>query len=79
MKETLSSCSDLLLNRHMDQLIICAIFANCKVDRYDIKFNDIKQCYEDSNPNLKSIVHEIICNVFISESDAPKDVIKFYN
>lgn len=79
MKETISLNIDFLFNRHIDQLIICAIFANSKSDGYDIKFNDIKQYYMDSNPNLKEILDDIICNVYVGEGEAPKDVIKFYN
>ena len=79
MKEVVSSCTDLLYNRNIDQLIICAIFANCKADKYDIMFNEIRQCYEESNPNLKAIVPDILCNIYISDRDPPKDIIKFYN
>ena len=79
MKEILSSCSDLLHNRNIDQLIICAIFANCKADKNEILFNDIRKEYEESNPNLKPIIPDILCNIYISDRDPPKDIIKFYN
>lgn len=56
MKEILSSCPDLLYNRNIDQLIICAIYSNCRADKEDIMFNTIRKEYEESNPNLKPLI-----------------------
>ena len=65
--------------RHIDQLILCAIFCNCRKAGYDIRFNNIKEVYEESNPSLKSSIESIICKVYISDNEKPLDIIKFYN
>ena len=65
--------------RHMDQLILCSMFSNCKRAGYDIKFNNIKEVYEEANPNLKSSLENIVCRVFISDNERSLDIIKFYN
>lgn len=62
----------------MDQLIICSIYASCK-GVYKIMFNDIKECYMMSNPNLKDIIEDIIVHVYMSEEEPPNDIITFYN
>lgn len=37
--------TDQLLYRHVDQMILCAIFATCKVHQIDIRFNEIREKY----------------------------------
>lgn len=57
MKEILISHIDMVQNRHLDQLIICSFYVNCRVAQIDVKFNEIKEKYEEANPYNKSL-HE---------------------
>lgn len=46
MKEILINHIDIVQNRHLDQLIICAFYVNCRLSQIDVKFNEIKEKYE---------------------------------
>ena len=68
----------MLQNRHLDQIIICSFYVNCRVEGLDVKFNEIKQKYEEVNPYNKSLHEELIFKVYM-EDQSPVDIIKFYN
>ena len=53
MKEVILNHIELLENRHIDQLIICSIYANCKLNQIDVKFNEIKEKYLELNQHNK--------------------------
>lgn len=42
-------------------------------------FNDIKEYYSTSNPNLKDIIQDIIVRVWVGEGQPELDIISFYN
>ena len=44
----------------------------------DVKFNEIKEKYEETNPYNKTIHDDLIFKVFM-ENTEPVDIIKFYN
>ncbi len=67
MKEILTSWPELLYHRHLDQLIICSIYAFCK-SIYKIMFNDIKEVYTGSNPHLRpDLMENIIVQVYMGD------------
>ncbi|XP_064838609.1 retinoblastoma-like protein 2 isoform X2 [Oncorhynchus masou masou] len=39
-------CTDLILDRHLDQILICAIYVMAKVTKVDMPFKLILQCYK---------------------------------
>jgi hypothetical protein len=79
MKEILINHPDLLHKRHLDQLIICSMYAVCKMGNLKIMFNTIMENYANSNPNLKDIIEEIVFHVFMSDEENPNSIIQFYN
>lgn len=47
--------TELMRDRHIDQLMMCAIYAMCKVSKHDASFQDIMKCYR-LQPQSKSHV-----------------------
>ncbi|KAL1007457.1 hypothetical protein UPYG_G00087030 [Umbra pygmaea] len=43
---SLVHCTDLMLDQHLDQILMCAIYAVSKATNKDISFKDIVTCYE---------------------------------
>lgn len=46
MKHVISECTEILLNRHIDQLIMCSLFAVNRKEKLDIKFAEIIEAYK---------------------------------
>ncbi|XP_074658286.1 retinoblastoma-associated protein-like [Tubulanus polymorphus] len=66
--------SDLLRNRHLDQIVLCAVYGVCKISDEERKFKTIVNVYKDV-PRASSKVYR---NVLID--DAVYDsIITFYN
>ena len=59
-------------------MLICSIYIHCKKEEIDLKFMEIKDKYEATNPNNKSLHEEIICRVNMGGGES-LDIIKFYN
>lgn len=55
------------------------MYAICKTNQIDAKFNDIKLKYEECSLYNKAMHQDIICGVYISDNIAKVDIIKFYN
>ena len=51
MKFFLSEKTELLRDRHLDQLILCAIFGVCKARSHPLKFANLLQIYANLNPD----------------------------
>ena len=49
LKYILTSHMDLFINHHIDQMIMCSVFAICRKEKNQIKFRDIITAYEDEN------------------------------
>ena len=79
LKLILSQFSKMMEGRHLDQLLICAVYIICKKEEVEIKFMEIKDKYETTNPNNKPLHEEIICRVNMGPGNDPQDIIKFYN
>ncbi len=45
-EHTLRIHADLMRDRHLDQIIMCAIYAICKVTKKNQLFQDIIRCYQ---------------------------------
>ena len=80
MKYQLSMETQLLTNRHLDQLVMCTIYGVSKVQSgLAITFNNIITKYAELFKNVKHI-HQIYIQVSIDEDGAvKKDIIQFYN
>lgn len=66
MKHLLVHLIELLHHRHIDQMVICSIYANCKASHVELKFQEIKEKYEEVNSNNKAMHDEIMHRVYIN-------------
>ncbi|KAM9546204.1 retinoblastoma-like protein 2 isoform 3-T5 [Salvelinus alpinus] len=46
VEHSLVHCTDLMLDRHLDQILMCAIYVMAKVTNVDMPFKLIMQCYK---------------------------------
>lgn len=79
MKNQLSAEPQLLVNRMLDQMIMCAIYGVCKVQPgMQIQFNNIITKYNELSKNARSAMNVYMHVYFSAETDR-KDIIHFYN
>jgi retinoblastoma-associated protein len=78
IKFCLSSETELLLNRHIDQLLLCSIYAVEKMKGRNIKFNTIIARYSDLHPHLSESLNSLFFQIKITE-DKAENLINFYN
>lgn len=74
MKNALSEETDLLINREMDQVIICTMYGVCKAKNLNVTFNNLISKYTEyynDNGRLFRYVH--------LEGNTTGDIIRFYN
>eukprot|EP00794_Sanderia_malayensis_P018721 gene18721-20610_t len=64
----LTNCVALMKDRHLDQMIMCAVYVMCKVTKEDKTFHEIMRCYR-FQPQASSDVYR---SVFISRKETPK-------
>lgn len=75
--------SHLMINRNIDQIILCCIYANFKVNKIDILFRDIiynYRCYCENNRQLSP--SDSLKTLWFVPLDSKKntgDIVKFYN
>ncbi|CAL8263339.1 unnamed protein product [Merluccius merluccius] len=60
---SLVHCTDLMMDRHLDQLLMCAVYVMAKVTKEDRSFQNIMKCYR-TQPQASSTVYR---SVLISE------------
>jgi hypothetical protein len=75
MKQVLSNQTEILVNRHVDQIIVCTIYGVCKAKQLHITFNSLIARYTE----LCSDPGHIFQLVRLDESGNSGDIIKFYN
>ncbi|XP_032897998.1 retinoblastoma-like protein 1 isoform X2 [Amblyraja radiata] len=56
---SLVHCTDLMTNRHLDQLLLCAVYIMAKITKEDRSFTDIMKCYR-SQPQASSHVYRSV-------------------
>ncbi|KAJ8252547.1 hypothetical protein COCON_G00218590 [Conger conger] len=56
---SLVHCTDLMLDRHLDQLLMCAIYVMAKVTKEDKSFQNIMKCYR-TQPQASSSVYRSV-------------------
>uniref|UniRef100_A0A8C9T7M3 Retinoblastoma-like 1 (p107) n=1 Tax=Scleropages formosus TaxID=113540 RepID=A0A8C9T7M3_SCLFO len=85
-------CTDLMKDRHLDQLLLCAVYVVSKITKEERTFQDIMKCYR-SQPQANSHVNvfstffdflfllsgagSLVCNTQLVEDRS--DLIQFYN
>uniref|UniRef100_A0A673WCZ1 Retinoblastoma-like protein 2 n=1 Tax=Salmo trutta TaxID=8032 RepID=A0A673WCZ1_SALTR len=61
---SLVQCTELMMDRHLDQLLMCAVYVMAKVTKEDKSFQNIMKCYR-SQPQASSSVSTVsrpLCN-----------------
>uniref|UniRef100_A0A8C8M3I4 Retinoblastoma-like 2 (p130) n=1 Tax=Oncorhynchus tshawytscha TaxID=74940 RepID=A0A8C8M3I4_ONCTS len=61
---SLVQCTELMMDRHLDQLLMCAVYVMTKVTKEDKSFQNIMKCYR-SQPQASSSVSTVsraLCN-----------------
>ncbi|XP_066524101.1 retinoblastoma-like protein 2 isoform X2 [Hoplias malabaricus] len=56
---SLVHCTEIMMNRHLDQLLMCAIYVMSKVTKEDKSFQNIMKCYR-SQPQASSSVYRSV-------------------
>ncbi|KAI4872163.1 hypothetical protein NFI96_031002 [Prochilodus magdalenae] len=56
---SLVHCTELMMDRHLDQLLMCAIYVMTKVTKEDKSFQNIMKCYR-SQPQASSTVYRSV-------------------
>ncbi|CAI9540086.1 unnamed protein product [Staurois parvus] len=74
---SLVHCTDLMKDRHLDQLLLCAIYIMAKITKEEQLFQDIMKCYRNQ-PQAQSHVYRSVLltvpQVEIDEVGASQDV-----
>lgn len=52
-------CTDMMMDRHLDQLLMCAVYVMAKVTKEDRSFQNIMKCYR-SQPQASSSVYRSV-------------------
>ncbi|XP_077522166.1 retinoblastoma-like protein 1 [Amblyomma americanum] len=58
-EHSLVHCTKLMKNRHLDQLLLCAIYIVTKVTKFDTKFQDILHRYRDQYQKKSHVYREV--------------------
>ncbi|XP_014249755.1 retinoblastoma-like protein 2 [Cimex lectularius] len=89
-EKTIVQNVSLMLDRHLDQMLMCSIYVICKIVSREISFMDMMKCYRNQ-PQAKSHVYrnvlirpnktleELKTNNNADEQEEKGDIIKFYN
>lgn len=92
-EETVVRHVGLLLDRHLDQLLMCSIYVICKIVGIELQFTDVMKCYRNQPQASSDVYREVLIspdltledlkdpkNLEVSErKEKRKDIIKFYN
>ncbi|CAH1980858.1 unnamed protein product [Acanthoscelides obtectus] len=77
--------SDLIKDRHLDQLLMCAIYMICRITKISVKFQDIMKFYREQ-PQCSSKVYRSVLfkRAYVQEDgtvvpEVRNDLINFYN
>lgn len=74
---SLVHCTDLMKDRHIDQLLLCAVYIMAKVTKEERLFHDIMKCYRNQ-PQAESRVYRHVLlkmpDVQRSETESSQDV-----
>ncbi|XP_017869842.1 PREDICTED: retinoblastoma family protein [Drosophila arizonae] len=72
--------TDLMKDRHLDQIIMCAIYIYIRVTNMEgPKFSDIMKAYRNQPQAVNSVYREVLIKVNENGEYEHKDIIHFYN
>ena len=67
--------ANLIMDRHLDQLLLCSVYVTCRLYSFSIQFNDVIKAYRSMRPD-KDHVYRVVA---ISHDAKHSDLIGFYN
>ena len=76
VKLVLDEARHLLEGRHLDQLLMCAIYGVCKTNQKQVNFSDIVDQYKRQHGATARTFREVKMR---SSAEPPQDIIQFYN
>ena len=76
VKLVLDQARHLLLGRHLDQLLMCAVYGVCKVNQRSVTFRHIIEQYKRQAGASPRTFREVRMR---TSTDPPQDIIQFYN
>ena len=76
VKLVLDKARNLLVGRHLDQLLMCAVYGVCKVNQRPVTFRHIIEQYRRQQGASPRTFREVKMR---NPSDPPADIIQFYN
>ena len=76
VKLVLDKARHLLVGRHLDQLLMCAVYGVCKVNQRPVTFRHIIEQYRRQNGASPRTFREVRMR---NATDPPQDIIQFYN
>ncbi|XP_038557640.1 retinoblastoma-like protein 2 isoform X2 [Micropterus salmoides] len=59
-EHSLVHCTDLMVDRHLDQLLMCAIYIMAKITKVEIPFKYIMKCYKSQPLASKSVCKNVL-------------------
>lgn len=92
-EETVVKHIGLMLDRHLDQMLMCSIYLICKVVGISLQFTDVMKCYRNQPQARSDVYREVLMipDLTLDDIKEPKnldnsdkrekrkDIIKFYN
>ncbi|CAH1163560.1 unnamed protein product [Phaedon cochleariae] len=76
--------SDLIKDRHLDQLLMCAIYVICRISNIPLKFQDIMKFYREQPQSSSNVYRDVLLTKKINNetgmvAEKRSDLITFYN
>ncbi|XP_071766332.2 retinoblastoma-like protein 2 [Centroberyx gerrardi] len=59
-EHSLVNCTNLMLDRHLDQLLMCAIYIMAKITKVDMPFKRIMKCYKSQPQTSNSVCKNVL-------------------
>uniref|UniRef100_A0A1B6KSV5 Retinoblastoma-like protein 1 n=2 Tax=Graphocephala atropunctata TaxID=36148 RepID=A0A1B6KSV5_9HEMI len=82
--------TDLMLDRHLDQILMCAVYVMCKIEGLDKPFTEVMKCYRLQPQSASHVYRSVLLGSrdqaannytgkLTQETEDRCDIIKFYN
>ncbi|XP_034666389.1 retinoblastoma family protein [Drosophila subobscura] len=79
-EHSITQKTDLMKDRHLDQIIMCAIYIYIRVSKLEEpKFSDIMRAYRNQPQAVNSVYREVLIGLNDDGEPKVKDIIYFYN
>lgn len=75
---SITHCTDLIKDRHLDQLIICCIYVTCKIYYINVQFHQIIKIYRTQLNSNSSTYRQVLIRK-LDSNEIRDDIIQFYN